>query len=162
MAMAARAAELVSRLGLAAHPEGGHYTEVFRSTATVDAGGGRPRRAALTSIYFLLCAGEVSRWHRVGSDEVWCHVEGAAIELHQVDSATRQVQSALLARVSAQAAPQCTVLAGAWQAARSQGAYSLAACTVAPGFDFADFELLAAQDPLRAWLQREHPRLAAF
>ena len=159
--MAPRAASLIERLNLLPHPEGGHYAEVFRSTADVE--GSRGRRAALTSIYFLLCAGEVSRWHRVASDEVWCHLEGAPIELHRLDAQERRVQSVLLEPVSEHAQPQCTVPAGVWQAARSQGDYSLAACMVAPGFDFADFELMMSQDdPLRAWLAQEHPALAAF
>ncbi len=160
MTIAPRAAALIERLHLRPHPEGGHYAEVFRSTAEVEAS--RGRRAALTSIYFLLRAGEVSRWHRVASDEVWCHLEGAPIELHRLDAATRRVQSVLLASVSEQAEPQCTVPAGAWQAARPLGEYSLAACMVAPGFDFEDFTLMNDDDPLRAWLAREHPALAAF
>lgn len=157
-----RADDLIDALRLRPHPEGGHYCEVFRSAAAVDADDGRGARAALTSIYFLLREGQTSRWHRVASDEVWCHLEGATIELHVLDGATRRVQSTLLAPVSATAQPQRTVPAGLWQAARSQGDYSLAACMVAPGFDFADFALMPADDPLRAWLAREHPALAAF
>jgi uncharacterized protein len=155
-----RAAELIEHLSLVPHPEGGHYAEVFRSAHTLATA--RGPRAALTSIYFLLCAGEVSRWHRVASDEVWCHLEGAPIALHRFDAQTRAVESVQLAAVSPEHTPQCTVAAGQWQAARSLGDYSLAACMVAPGFDFADFELMAPDDPLRAWLAREHPALAAF
>jgi uncharacterized protein len=155
-----RADELVVALGLQPHPEGGHYAEVFRSPQVQRTD--RGTRVALTSIYFLLRAGEVSRWHRVASDEVWCHLEGAPIELHRLDGFGRRVQSLQLAPVSARHTPQCTVESGQWQAARSLGDYSLAACMVAPGFDFADFELMAPDDPLRAWLAREHPALAAF
>jgi uncharacterized protein len=155
-----RAAELIERLRLAPHPEGGHFAEVFRSPHTQLTE--RGTRVALTSIYFLLRAGEVSRWHRVASDEVWCHLEGAPIALHRFGTHERRLQSVQLAPVSAQHTPQCTVAAGAWQGARSLGDYSLAACMVAPGFDFADFELMAADDPLRAWLAREHPALAEF
>jgi predicted cupin superfamily sugar epimerase len=151
---------LVRALRLVPHPEGGHYAEVFRSPHTTHTA--RGPRAALTTIYFLLKAGEVSRWHRVMSDEVWCHLEGAPIELHRLDAQARAVQSVRLAPVSPEHTPQCTVAAGHWQAARSLGDYSLAACMVAPGFDFADFELMAPDDPLRAWLTREHPALAAF
>jgi uncharacterized protein len=151
---------LIDTLGLRPHPEGGHYAEVFRSAVSVDTPCGP--RAALTSIYFLLCAGEVSRWHRVASDEVWCHLEGAPIELHRLDAATRRIETVLLGPVSATAQPQCTVAAGQWQAARSGGEYSLAACMVAPGFDFADFALMDGADPLRDWLAREHPALARY
>lgn len=160
MTMASRAAALIDRLHLLPHPEGGHYAEVFRSTADVETS--RGRRAALTSIYFLLCAGEVSRWHRVASDEVWCHLEGAPIELHRLDATTRSVRSTLLAPVSEHGEPQCTVSAGTWQAACSQGEYSLAACMVAPGFAFDDFELMTSDDPLRTWLAQAHPALAVF
>jgi predicted cupin superfamily sugar epimerase len=157
-----RAAELIERLHLRAHPEGGFYAEVHRSTSAVDALDGRPRRAALTSIYFLLPAGASSRWHRVLSDEAWCHLEGAPIELHLLDAAQPSAHTIALGPVSAHARPQHTVPAGAWQAARSGGDYSLAACMVAPGFDFADFALMAADDPLRGWIARHHPALAAY
>jgi uncharacterized protein len=157
-----RAAELIERLRLQPHPEGGFYAEVHRSPSTVDALDGRPRRAALTSIYFLLPAGAISRWHRVLSDEVWCHLEGASIELHLLDAAQPAAHSVSLGPVSPNTTPQHTVPAGVWQAARSRGDYSLAACMVAPGFDFADFALMAADDPLRGWIARLHPALAAY
>lgn len=162
MTLPARAADLIERLHLAPHPEGGHYAEVFRSPTAITTRDGRGARAALTSIHFLLCEGEASRWHRVASDEVWCHLEGAPIELHCLDGDARRIDTAHLAPVSAHGTPQCTVRAGTWQAARSRGAYSLAACMVAPGFDFADFELMAADDPLRAWIAGRHPALTVF
>jgi len=155
-----RASALIERLHLRPHPEGGYYAEVHRSTSAVDPLDGRARRAALTSIYFLLPQGAVSRWHRVHADEVWCHLEGAPIELHILDGESHSLRSVTLAAVSADTQPQCTVPAGHWQAALSAGDYSLAACMVAPGFDFADFTLLAADDPLRAWLAQHHPALA--
>jgi uncharacterized protein len=157
-----RASALIERLRLAPHPEGGHYAQVFRSPTTIDPRDGRSVRAALTAIYFLLRAGEVSRWHRVASDEVWCHLEGAPIELHQADEGTRRVTSSRLAAVSADTQPQCTVPAGIWQAACSTGEYSLAACFVAPGFDFADFALVHTGDALHDWIAREHPPLTRF
>ncbi len=160
--MNARAAELIERLHLHPHPEGGFYAEVHRSSATVDALDGRPHRAALTSIYFLLPEGAISRWHRVLSDEVWCHLEGAAIELHVLDASQPCAHTILLGPVSAHALPQHTVPAGAWQGARSSGAYSLAACMVAPGFDFADFALMAADNPLRGWIASHFQALTAY
>jgi uncharacterized protein len=157
-----RTAELIERLHLKPHPEGGYYAEVHRSTKQINALDGRPHRTALTSIYFLLPEGTVSRWHRVMSDEVWCHLEGAPIELHLLDGAARNIRSLTLAPVAERTLPQHTVCAGQWQAARSSGAYSLAACMVAPGFDFADFALMAADDPLRDWLAQAHPTLAQY
>jgi predicted cupin superfamily sugar epimerase len=161
--MPPRAAQLIERLRLRPHPEGGHYAEVFRSAQTVDLRDGRTARAALTSIYFLLCAGEVSRWHRVASDELWCHLEGAPLELHCLEAADAGVRSVLLGPVGdGGVQPQWTVPAGQWQAARSRGEHSLVACAVAPGFDFVDFELMAAHDPLRERLQQRHPGLAGY
>jgi uncharacterized protein len=158
----ARTAELIERLHLRPHPEGGFYAEVHRSQQAVDTLDGRPHRAALTSIYFLLPEGAISRWHRVLSDEVWCHLEGAPLELHLLDATGPTAHTITLAPVSARHAPQHTVPAGAWQAARSTGAYSLVACMVAPGFDFDDFALMAADDALRTWIAREHPLLGAY
>jgi predicted cupin superfamily sugar epimerase len=157
-----RAAELIERLHLRPHPEGGFYAEVHRSAQNIDALDGRPHRAALTSIYFLLPAGAISRWHRVLSDEVWCHLEGAPIELHLLDAAQPSAHTITLGPVAAHSAPQHTVPAGVWQAARSRGDHSLAACMVAPGFDFADFALMADDDPLHGWIARRHPALAPY
>jgi uncharacterized protein len=160
--MSPRAAELIARLRLVPHPEGGHYAEVHRAGTAVDPLDGRQRRAAMTSIHFLLCAGEKSRWHRVASDEVWCHLEGAPIELHVLDLLAHTPRSLLLGAVAEGMVPQHAVHANQWQAAHSSGDYSLAACMVAPGFEFADFELMSINDPLRAWLSRHHPALAIF
>jgi len=133
--MTPRAQELIDLLGLLPHPEGGFYREVFRASETVQPSDGRPERSALTTIYFLLPEGAYSRWHRVLSAEVWHHYEGAAVEL------LCDRERWLLGPVGPGQAPVHTVPAGAWQAARSLGAYSLVGCTVGPGFDFADFTL---------------------
>ena len=76
-----RAAELIRELGLAPHPEGGFFREIFRSTLLVEPCDGRSRRSALTAIFFLLAQGQVSRWHSVRSDEVWHLYEGGPLEL---------------------------------------------------------------------------------
>lgn len=166
MPLSARAQQLIERLKLAPHPEGGYFAEVHRAAATVDPLDGRPPRAALTSIYFVLADQGSSRWHRVRSDEVWCHLEGAPLVLHQLDdrdaSQPPRVGSTLLAPVTEHTAPQATVPAGVWQAAQSEGDYTLVACMVAPGFDFADFTMMAPDEPLRAWLAEHHPALAAL
>jgi uncharacterized protein len=135
---------------------------VHRSAQSVDALDSRHHRAALTSIYFLLPAGAISRWHRVLSDEIWCHLEGAPIELHLLDASQPNAHTVTLGPVTTHTAPQHTVPAGVWQAARSRGDYSLAACMVAPGFDFADFALMATDDPLRAWIASRYPSLQAY
>src|SRR5262245_34974970 len=76
-----RVAELIESLRLVPHPEGGYYREIWRGSLGVEPIDGRGARAALTSIYFLLPAGALSRWHRVRSDELWHHHEGAPLEL---------------------------------------------------------------------------------
>ncbi len=134
-----RANELITRLELEPHPEGGYFREIFRSSDLVTPADGRGARAALTTIYFLLPAGIVSRWHRVTSDEVWHLYEGGPLEVLSDDPACQTASRHTLEPH----APVCTVPAGHWQAARTLGDYALAGCTVGPGFDFADFTILA-------------------
>ncbi len=161
--MTPRARFLIDHLNLQPHPEGGFYAEVYRSVRQVRADGAPAKRCALTSIYFLLLNQGVSRWHRVSADEVWCHLEGAPLDLHQLDmrpAVKSEFRSLRLGPVGEQSLPQATVPSGVWQAAVSSGDYTLAACQVAPGFEFADFELASADDPMVAWLKQCAPALA--
>jgi predicted cupin superfamily sugar epimerase len=145
-----RAAELIAALDLRPHPEGGFYREVHRSAASVATTDERGPRAALTTIYFLLAAGAASRWHQVDSDEVWHFYEGDPLELLELDADGRSLVRHQLGPVhEGHQRPVRTIAAGAWQAARPLGEYTLVGCTVGPGFDFADFRLLA-DDPARA------------
>jgi uncharacterized protein len=145
---AGRAGELVERLALSPHPEGGFFREIHRSRDRVrPLGDGFPpsaERDALTTIYFLLPRGAHSRWHRVASDEVWHFYEGAPLELLWVDESLAELRVERLGPVELDGAtrPACTVPARCWQAARTTGEYTLVGCTVGPGFDFADFALL--------------------
>lgn len=126
--------DLIRRLALKPHPEGGHYRETFR-----DAAGGT--RALSTAIYFLLKAGETSRWHRIDAAEIWHFYAGASLALSigaEVRSATHHILGNDLARGEQ---PQIVVPAHHWQSARSLGAFTLVGCTVAPGFEFGKFEL---------------------
>jgi predicted cupin superfamily sugar epimerase len=150
-----RADWLINLLGLQPHPEGGHYGEVHRSSMLVEPLDGRGPRPAITTIYFLLDAGDVSRWHRVQSDEVWHIYEGAPLELWIADPSAVSVSRHELGPVSDTRGPVLTVPAGCWQAARSSGEYTLAGCSVGPGFDFADFTL-ARESPPTAELLRGH------
>ena len=135
MEKALTAADIIARLGLAPHPEGGHYRETFRDTRC-DANG----RASSTGIYFLLARGERSHWHRIDAVEVWHYYAGSALSLQIADdSGQRTVR--LGPDLAAGEVPQAVVPAHAWQAAESTGDWTLVGCTVAPGFDFATFEL---------------------
>ena len=135
------AADLVKRLALAPHPEGGFYRETWRSPLLL---GELPRgaRPASTAIYFLLPAGTFSALHRVASDEAWHHYDGDPIDLHLLDEAGNHRVVPLGREMAHGERPQYVVPAGTWQAAVPRGErYALAGCTVSPGFDFADFEM---------------------
>lgn len=159
--MSGRVEVLVEQLCLSPHPEGGFYREVWRSTEGVEPQDGRGRRAGITSIYFLLPAGAVSRWHRVRSDEVWHHYEGAPLELLAVGPDHERIHRIRLGPLEPGQTPVHTIPAGWWQAARSHGDYTLVGCSVGPGFEFDDFELLAenpgAGDALVAALPEAAP-----
>jgi predicted cupin superfamily sugar epimerase len=161
--ISARAAELIAALGLEPHPEGGYYREVFRSKNLLTPADGRGARAALTTIYFMLPAGVVSRWHRVTSDEVWHLYEGGPLELHELDAACQTLSNHRLGPFAENLqAPVHTIAAGNWQAARPLGNYALVGCTVAPGFDFADFTMLADDAACAARVRSKWPELAAL
>lgn len=152
-----RARQLIDRLGLAAHPEGGWYRETFRSPATVPHPAGRGERNALTTIDFLLTAGQFSAWHRVASDEVWHLVEGGPLRLWLLPPSLDRLEQVELRAVDDEAAPRHTVPAGWWQAAEPLGELALVGATVAPGFDFADFSFGREDAALCAALPRLHP-----
>ena len=162
-----RAQELIDTLSLQPHPEGGWFREVFRSSAQVAPADGRPARRALTTIYFLLQAHQHSRWHRVLSDEVWVHLEGAPLTLWTSDAALRTPPAHIrLGPVDVHGThPQHTVTAGRWQAAKplvSQGSadYTLVNCTVGPGFDFNDFSFMQPDGEEASRMRHHWPELA--
>ena len=158
--MHSRALELLDILGMRPHPEGGHYAELFRSPQRVQVIDRDLERSAVTTIYFLLAEGEFSRWHRVVSDEIWHYHEGDAIELLLFDD--RGFRRVRLGPVSRETRPTIVVPAATWQAARTTGAYTLAGCTVGPGFDFADFSLAVDWPEITAMIANAGPDLARF
>mgnify|MGYP004003571683 FL=1 len=129
------AEELIKDLGLKPHPEGGHYREIYRHE---DKFGGR---GAVTTIYFLLKAGETSKWHRVDADEIWHHYDGAPLALSIAAEGEKSRTLTLGKDLAAGEAPVQVVPANIWQAAKSQGDWTLVGCTVAPAFDFDGFEM---------------------
>ena len=135
MAALPTVAEIIARLDLRPHPEGGHYRETFRDPRT-DASG----RAHSTAIHFLLARGERSHWHRIDAVEIWHYYAGSALTL-QIADASGAFNIRLGPDLAAGEVPQAIVPAQAWQAAETTGDWTLVGCTVAPGFDFAKFEL---------------------
>jgi len=143
--------ELIESLQLVPHPEGGFYRQIYKSPTRVTRGD--DARAALTIIHFLLPAGEISRWHRVTSDEVWIHLKGEPLRLHRFNGV--DASAAILDANS----PLHVIPAGEWQAAEPLGDYALVACFVAPGFEFADFTLMCDDATAAAKLPEELRRL---
>ncbi len=126
---------LIAELRLQPHPEGGHFRETFRDVA------GSGGRAHSTAIYFLLKAGEASRWHRVDAAEVWHFYAGAPLELGFRDDDGAVTAHILGNDIAAGERPQIVVPAQCWQMAKSLGDFTLVGCTVAPGFEFSGFEM---------------------
>ena len=127
--------QLIVHLGLAPHPEGGHFRETWRAPAAAG------QRGAGTAIYYLLARGEVSAWHRIDAVEVWHFYAGAPLELDVSDDGHSQRVETLGPDLAAGQHPQLIVAPGAWQSARSTGDWTLAGCTVSPAFELAGFEM---------------------
>ncbi len=141
---------IIEAYRLAPHPEGGWFREFHRSGLSVGPLPGYPGdRAAITAIYFLLTKETFSAFHRLRSEEIWIHLAGAPLSLVLLGPDARRLR---LAAAADGGPPALVVPAGTLQAARTDGAYTLAACVVAPGFDYADFEI-----PSREALLREYP-----
>jgi predicted cupin superfamily sugar epimerase len=129
--------DIIAALGMQPHPEGGHYAETWRGP---DRGDGR---ATATMIYFMLRAGERSHWHRVDADEIWLYHLGDPLRLSISADGAAVADHLLGVELTAGEQPQIVVPADAWQAAESLGEFTLVSCAVAPGFEFAGFELAA-------------------
>ncbi|MBL6953061.1 MAG: cupin domain-containing protein [Alphaproteobacteria bacterium] len=130
------AEQVIAALELQPHPEGGHYRESYRHQAADGA------RGAMTAIYYLLRAAEISAWHRVNdADEIWHHYAGAALELSRYQTGATVERLLLGPDLLAGQRPQAVIMAGQWQSARSLGDWSLMGCTVGPAFQFESFEM---------------------
>jgi len=125
---------IIPALGLEPHPEGGWYRQTWAADG--------PGRPAGTCIYYLLQAGEESRWHRIDSAEIWHFHAGDPLALSIAPGLDGPATTHLLGPdIAAGARPQIIVPPGHWQAARPTGAFTLAGCTVSPGFSFDHFEM---------------------
>ncbi|MFW6076269.1 MAG: cupin domain-containing protein [Hyphomicrobiales bacterium] len=127
--------DIIRLLELQPHPEGGHFRETWRAAAPPG------QRAAGTAIYYLLQAGEISRWHRIDADETWHWYAGSPLALTLSPDGRASEELRLGPKLAEGERPQLLVPAGAWQSAESLGAWTLAGCTVSPGFVFETFEL---------------------
>jgi uncharacterized protein len=130
--MTASAQDIIDRLELAPHPEGGWYRQVWRDTS-------EPRGAG-SSIHFLLGPGEKSHWHRIDAAELWMFQAGSALQL-QVHDGEQTASYRLGPDVLGGDSLQVLVLPGQWQAAQAIDGWGLVACVVVPAFEFAGFEL---------------------
>jgi predicted cupin superfamily sugar epimerase len=128
--------DLIRVLNMRPHPEGGNYREVFRDNPP----GGRTR-AHCTGIYFILKAGEQSRWHRIDATEVWHFYRGSPLQLSIAPKNGPAVHHVLGNDIVGGQRPQIVVPPNTWQSAISLGAYTLVGCTVAPGFNFDALEI---------------------
>lgn len=133
--MANSAQEIIERLALVPHPEGGHYRETWRESVP------QGERGAGSAIYYLLRAGERSHWHRIDAAEIWHYYAGAALTLSLSPDSGEAEHIRLGADLASGERPQAIVPKGAWQSAASLGEWTLVGCTVSPAFEFAGFEL---------------------
>ncbi|MGR3623606.1 cupin domain-containing protein [Pseudophaeobacter sp.] len=125
--------EIITKLQLSRHPEGGWYRQTWIAE--------NEGRASGTCIYFLLGANETSHWHRVDATEIWLFHAGAPLILSLAETAAGPAKDHLLTPDLTAGEPQIIVPKDHWQAARSTGDYTLVSCTVSPGFQFEGFEL---------------------
>lgn len=127
--------QIIARLNLAPHPEGGHYRQTWEAT--------NQGRATGTCIYFLLKEAENSHWHRVDATEIWLYHAGAPLILSLSETNAGPASDHLLTPDLTQGEPQQIVPENYWQSARTTGAFTLVSCTVSPGFQFSGFTLAA-------------------
>jgi len=150
------AEELIARLELLPHPEGGHYRETYRSQQRVLRVSNDLSRSAATAIYYLLRQGERSTWHRIQSDEMWHFYAGEPLHIHVLKH-SGELHTLMLGNPLTHdgAMFQALVPAGAWFAAQcaGSGAYALVGCMVAPGFEFQEFEIADKDFLLKTWPQ---------
>lgn len=150
---------LVTSLNLLPHPEGGFYKEVYRSKNTISKSALENRfsgeRSYCTSIYFLLTSANFSGFHKIKQDEIWNFYEGSPLLVHVIDKEGIYTCHEIGMDVSVGLSPQLVVPAGSWFASsvKNDNSYTFVGCTVAPGFDFEDFELAE-----RSQLIKEYPQ----
>ena len=150
--------KLIDKYHLVPHPEGGYFSEFYRSEQSVKSAAVNQDRRSVTHIYFLLPEGQVSIFHKVVHDEIWHFYEGDPIKLLKYDGFGTEEDIIGAARNGYVS----IVKGGVYQAAESTGAYSLVGCTVAPGFEFEDFSFLRDEPELKERFLEEFPDYRRF
>jgi len=150
---------IIEALNLYPHPEGGYFSETYRSDSVIPVISGLApgERNVSTAIYYLLRSEDISRFHRIRSDEVCHHYMGTAVTLHIIHDDGLYEAKYVGKSLEDGEKPQCVVPAGAWFGATVDkvNSFSLCGCTVAPGFDFADFEMADRYMMLQAFPEHE-------
>ena len=154
----------IQKLQLKKHPEGGYFREVYRSgeMISIDVPKKNLKRNVSTSIYFLLEGSQISKFHRLKSDELWHFCEGDPLDLHCIDPGAWEAQILRLGPRAEGVSLVHVIRAGCWQAACSTGGYTLVGCTVAPGFEYRDYRIFEDGSAEAAELRRRFPGLARF
>jgi predicted cupin superfamily sugar epimerase len=153
------AQSIIQKLCLAPHPEGGFFRETYRSAESIP----ERDRSISTAIYFLLTGDDYSSFHRLRSDEIWHYYAGDPVRLHMIHTDGEHQQVLVGPDVLNGQQPQAIIPQGSWFAARVEKSdgYILIGCTVAPGFDFSDFEL-AKRDELARLFPAHKQLIHAF
>jgi predicted cupin superfamily sugar epimerase len=152
--------ELIAKLGLEPHQEGGWFRQVYKSSTQVQATQGP--RSAVTSIYYLLAHARPSAWHVVASDEIWHFYYGAPSELLSYDPASRRLVRHRLTDVTGDGVQVAVIPAGTWQATHCLGEYTVVGCTVSPGYEAEDFRWVRELPDYRPHFTGEMKALEAF
>lgn len=153
--------DIISKLGLKPHPEGGYFRETYRSSGEInnDNLGSNyiGKRNYSTCIYFLLTSDNFSAFHRIKQDEIWHFYDGSPLRLHIISESGVYTNHVIGMNLKNGAMPQFVVPGGSWFAAEviNIKSYSLIGCTVSPGFDFKDFELKTRSELISLFPDKE-------
>jgi len=143
----------IQKLQLKKHPEGGYYREIYRAgeMITIEAPKEKLRRNYSTSIYFLLEGREVSKFHRLKFDELWHFYDGSSVKIYQIDDEGNLSETIIGSNIGEGENFQAVIRKNRWFAAEviNKKSFALVGCTVAPGFDFSDFELAARSELIK-------------
>ncbi|ETR74204.1 MAG: hypothetical protein OMM_00398 [Candidatus Magnetoglobus multicellularis str. Araruama] len=156
------AAQLIQRLDLVKHPEGGYYREVYRSESVFVSPKNGQKRHAMTDIFFLLLAGQKSRFHRIIHDEIWHFYKGDPLTLIDIQADNLEMSRITLGNTNSQLTFKHWIRGYNWQSAYTNGEYSLVGCTVAPGFEFDDFSFLHDNPEASRRIINKYPELKEF